>query len=490
MAEEEPELDPEALGKKKKKKKDKKEKKDTFDDAGDFGGDYGAGDAPAGGFGDGGFDTGGFGSAAAGGFDNADAGAFDSAGAGAFEATAAGFDSGAGLGEAGFGGLDAGANNFGSSIAAGGMDSVSGVDVGGGFAAPAAGPVGGMGDLDRGLGDRGFGAGASTRVEIGDVADLGENPTFEAIIAQEREIRKQFEQESDQFSQVVRTERANEQQLEQEVHSLAQQVRELQERERSLRSDVDTAKAQLEAARDAHLSTDLDDLTASVDRGQVAEELEFLAQKANDVNYTLDFMQNANSQLERHNDDLRQQVVRLEQERKIIGVEVTQENEAAKVEARQIAELRNMVDKLQRRQAAQSAQQQADLDRQQELNKIKMLSPSEPQGHSWARHVSTPGTPAHSAGQRTPTYTSPVASGQGYPSPVVSGQGSSPGGFRSGPSSHAASPVASAQGVGAPGPPGMYGLGGLGASSPGSGSPASPQQRPVLHGLRSSGVVF
>lgn len=407
------------LGKKKKKKKNK-DKDDGFG-GGDYGGDYG---------GNYGGDVGGLG------------GALDDFGGGGLGRNSGDMDFGGG------GGLGRSRNNsgdFGGGFGGGGLD-----DYGGGLGGSRSGLDDYGGGLDYGRkspkGNRSPRSPKSYGNDRFDMHDgLGEAPSLDRVLAKEREIRQQLERESDKFSEAVRTERAQDQRLEQEVNDLQRQSRELEDRERKLRSDVDDAKAQLQAAREAHRGTDLQDLTASADRGHVQDELEFLNRKAEDDEKTLNFMSNSNQQLERHNEDLRQQVLRLERERKIIGAEVTTEREQAKQEARQVAELRNRVEQLRRQRVANHQQNLHEERQKHELNKIKQgaVAPAvNVQGHSWAGHVSTPG------GQQ----------------------------------------------VNAPGPP-------LGGRPVGPGSPLAPQapqgsplagspQRGIVHGLRGSGAEF
>lgn len=224
---------------------------------------------------------------------------------------------------------------------------------------------------------------------------LGAATTIEEVVGADRDYRQQLASESDRFAEALRRERDSEGRLEQEVHGLTSELRELKDRDRSLRAEVDNAKAQLQAARQAHRGTDLQDLTAAADRGQVAEELDWLRRKAEDDEKTLAFLTNTSQQLQRHNEDLKAQVGRLERERKIIAGEVQQEREAAKQEERQVAELRNRVEKLRRQTVAQNYHKQEEDAREQKMREIKqgavMSSAAARPGHSWAHSISTPG---------------------------------------------------------------------------------------------------
>lgn len=356
-------------------KKKKKKKKDKHGES-DFGGGGGFGKSDVGGFGGGG----GLGGA----YDGGGGGFGDDLGrSGGLSGGGLGGDYDGGLGTFGDGrGLDGG-SDFGGG-GRGGDRFGGGSDFGGGD----------RHDRPRSAGSRSPGGGRSPRAGFGlDRETLGPRPTLDQLLAQEREARQKIARDSDQFAEAVRTERGRDDQLEREIRDLEAEVRRVQDQERSLRQEVDTAKAQLQAGREAHRSTDLHDLTASADRAQIHEEVEFLRQKAEDDLKTSSFMQNSNVQLERHNEDLKQQVLRLEQERKIIGSEVAQEKEAAQKEARQLAELRNRVDQIHRQRLANHHQSQQEAYQRHELNRLKQgnQSSTHHEGHSWANHVSTPG---------------------------------------------------------------------------------------------------
>merc|ERR1712085_128929 len=121
--------------------------------------------------------------------------------------------------------------------------------------------------------------------------------------------------------------------------------------ERELDGRLAKAKHQLSLAREDRRAINLESLSLRNDRNHFADECSFLQQMAADEAKTFDVVQNANQYLEKSFLELEAQTGVLEQQRRELLLQIVKEKDLVRVEERQIAELRNNLERIRRQHA-------------------------------------------------------------------------------------------------------------------------------------------
>eukprot|EP00439_Symbiodinium_sp_Y106_P030261 s8955_g3.t1 len=223
---------------------------------------------------------------------------------------------------------------------------------------------------------------------------------FEKVLSADREICQQIDEEMAGLEQeLARIEDATlkvEQQCMQDSKAKDYMVEEAQQ----LEHKVAEAQRRLVELRDDGRALNLESLSLRKDRNHLVEELGFLQRSLDDEMHTLQSLQQMNASFQAFHADMEANTELLLHQRKELIGQVSKERELSRQDARQNNELRNL---LERRRREQAALVSGHIGHKEPLTPPDSAAQANPSGtpspraavisnaHTWASFLSQPG---------------------------------------------------------------------------------------------------
>mmetsp|Transcript_85979 Transcript_85979/g.199917 ORF Transcript_85979/g.199917 Transcript_85979/m.199917 type:complete len:270 (+) Transcript_85979:47-856(+) len=201
---------------------------------------------------------------------------------------------------------------------------------------------------------------------------------FESLIAADREVLKQLWREVESLDSELKALQDSNRQLGNQVNDQRREEDSLVEEQRLLVARLQTTKEHLGSICDDRRAVNLEALSLRHDREHFQEELVFLQQTAEEEGQMFEVISRANDFLQKSVCELTSETEVLERERRELLQQMASERELNRVQERETAQLRCMLERMRREQATRSERHREASAKEQRIQDLKANGPRWP----------------------------------------------------------------------------------------------------------------